>query len=121
MPKVGKDIQKIQRNQNRLIRCKGVLMSNNAVDSSREFMITFFLEDDTIQVYEEVKRNSGIWGGNFLKRGRYTNDLPNNADEPRYFIPADIYLGVFCFVNGFIWLILNLFLVCRQCDFFPRQ
>eukprot|EP01034_Spumella_vulgaris_P039141 gene39141-48342_t len=55
MPKVGKDIQKIQRNQNRLIRCKGVLMSDNAVDSSREFMITFFLEDDTIQVYEEVK------------------------------------------------------------------
>ncbi len=94
MPKAGKDIQKIQRNQNRLIRCKGVLLSNNAVDSSREFMITFFLEDDTIQVYEEVKRNSGIWGGNFLKRGRYLNDLPQDQDAPRYFIPADIYLGM---------------------------
>lgn len=93
MPKAGKDIAKMQRNQGKLIRCKAVLLTNNPVDNSREFLISFFLEDDTIQVYEDVKRNSGIWGGNFLKRGKYVNDLPPEGGEPRHFIPTDIFLG----------------------------
>lgn len=74
--------------------CKASLLSANEIDSSREFMITLFLEDDTIAVFEEVKRNSGIWGGNFLKRGRYMNDLPGEDNLPRYIVPGDIYLGI---------------------------
>lgn len=100
MPKAGRDIEKIQRNQNRLLRCKAVLLSQNPIDCTREFMITFFLEDDTIAVYEEVKRNSGIWGGNFLKRGRYLNDLPSDSEAPRAFKPTDIYLGNVISFNG---------------------
>lgn len=100
MPKAGRDIEKIQRNQNRLLRCKAVLLSQNPIDCTREFMITFFLEDDTIAVYEEVKRNSGIWGGNFLKRGKYINDLPNDSPTAREFKPTDIYLGNVISFNG---------------------
>jgi hypothetical protein len=100
MPKAGRDIEKIQRNSNRLLRCKAVLLTQNPIDCTREFMITFFLEDDTIAVYEEVKRNSGIWGGNFLKRGKYMNDLPNDSPTARPFKPTDIYLGNVISFNG---------------------
>lgn len=87
------DVKKINRNQNRLLRCKLRLVSEKVTDQKREFMLTYYLEDDTVQVFEEVIRNSGIIGGNFLKRGKYDNDLPPEGEEPRHFIPQDIYLG----------------------------
>lgn len=96
MPKPSKNVQKIYRNQGRFIRCRAILLAANPIDSSRQFFLTFYLEDDTLQVYEEARRNSGIWGGTFLKRGRYFNELPGDADEPRYMVPTDIYLGELC-------------------------
>jgi len=122
MPKPGKDFDKIQRNQNRLLRCKTVMLSPNHIDSTREFMITFYLEDDTIAVFEEVKRNSGIWGGNFLKRGRYTNALPNEGTVPRYFRPGDIYLGNVISFNGNEFQILEMDNMSLDfCEHFPDE
>ena len=34
------------------------------------FIISYFLSDDTILVFEPLQRNSGILGGKFLERGR---------------------------------------------------
>eukprot|EP00602_Paraphysomonas_sp_CaronLab_P002925 CAMPEP_0185028900 /NCGR_PEP_ID=MMETSP1103-20130426/14960_1 /TAXON_ID=36769 /ORGANISM="Paraphysomonas bandaiensis, Strain Caron Lab Isolate" /LENGTH=882 /DNA_ID=CAMNT_0027563475 /DNA_START=1 /DNA_END=2646 /DNA_ORIENTATION=+ len=100
-PKPQKNWKKIQRNLGQIIRCRCKLLSANAVDSSRNFMLTFHLEDDTIGVYEEVIRNSGVVGGNFLKRGVYVNGLPPDSNEPRPFIPTDIYLGNVILLNGY--------------------
>jgi hypothetical protein len=36
-------------------------------------MLTFYLEDDTIHIFEDSSRNSGIQSGTFLKRGKYVN------------------------------------------------
>jgi hypothetical protein len=122
MPKAGRDLEKIQRNQNRLMRCKAVLLSKNPIDASREFMITFFLEDDTIAVYEEVKRNSGIWGGNFLKRGRYMNELPDDSDTPRQFKPSDIFLGNVISFNGNEFQIIEMDNMSLEfCEHFPDE
>ena len=123
MPKVKKDMLKVQRNQNRFIRCKACLLSDDPIDVSREFLITFYLEDDSLQVYEEQKRNSGIWSGNFLRRGKYLNEYPIDGatptgrgavgkwpglegsetldtPEPRPFKPQDIFLGNIIYLNG---------------------
>jgi hypothetical protein len=100
MPKVRKDYKKIARNQGQLLRGKAVMVTNSPVDMTREFFITFYLEDDTVQVFEEVKRNSGIWGGSFLKRGNYMQELPTDADEPRPVYPSDMYLGNILCLNG---------------------
>ena len=100
MPKQTKDLSKVQRNQGRILRCKTNLVTEKTIDKGREFMVTYYLEDDSIQIYEEIVRNSGLAGGNFLKRGRYKNSLPTDSDVPRYFMPCDFYLGnVFC-ING---------------------
>lgn len=74
MPKVHKDMIKVGRNTNRNIRCKAKLMTNDSINSTREFLMTFYLEDDTLQIYEEDRRNSGIKAGTFLKRGKYENE-----------------------------------------------
>ena len=100
MPKAGRDLERMHRNQGRLLRCKTSLVTDSKVDKGRVFMITFRLEDDSLQIYEEIVRNSGLAGGNFLKRGRYLNSLPDDSEAPRYFKATDFYLGnVFC-ING---------------------
>ena len=37
---------------------------------SDRFIISYFLSDDTLLVFEPLQRNSGILGGKFMERGR---------------------------------------------------
>lgn len=37
-------------------------------DASREFILSYFVSDDTLSVFEPPQRNSGIVGGKFLER-----------------------------------------------------
>jgi hypothetical protein len=83
-----------------LLRCRAEMVSADRVNSSRRFVVTYHLEDDTLGVAEEAARNSGIAGGAFLKRGPYLNALPEDCDVPRPFKPADIYLGNVVSVGG---------------------
>ena len=98
-PKIS-SMTKVSRTQNRQLRCKIKMLSNNSIDGSRPLQLIYHLNDDSIQIYEVPVRNSGISGGNYLKRGRYINTLPPAGEEPRRFVKTDIYLGnVFC-ING---------------------
>ena len=47
-------------------------------DIERRFIITYFLHDDNVLVYEPEVRNSGIKGGKFLEKARYKNKEKNN-------------------------------------------
>ena len=60
------------------------------------FIISYFLSDDTILVFEPPQRNSGILGGKFLERGRI-----KKPDGVNYFIAqvSDLYY-LDCFVNA---------------------
>jgi DUF1126 PH-like domain len=91
--------KKTPRGQDLQLRCRVKMITKNNIDGTRPLQLVYFLSDDSIQIYEEIVRNSGIGGGNYLKRGRYVNSLPP-SEEPRRFKPTDIFLGnVFC-VNG---------------------
>ena len=60
------------------------------------FIISYFLSDDTILVFEPPQRNSGILGGKFLERGRI-----KKPDGVNYFIAQVSYLSYLdCFVNA---------------------
>ena len=122
MPKPKRDVKKIQRNQNRQLRCKTKLISDRLNDQQRIFNLTFYLEDDTIQIYEEDIRNSGIKGGTFLKRGRYMNELPPDDGEPRYFQPTDIFLSNVISFNGSEMQIIEMDnMSLRFCEAFPDE
>lgn len=99
-PKTIKNWKKVYRNQNCLIRCRANMVSDDKINTSRNFTVTFYLEDDTLSVFEDVMRNSGMSGGSFLKRGSYKNALPEDCDYPRPFLATDIYLGNVISVNG---------------------
>ena len=76
-------------------------------EPERRFQIFFFLEDDTLQVYEEVVKNSGMDGSpNYLKRGNYevkvgeSNTL-QKANETL------LELGTKFELNGFKWEVIR--------------
>jgi hypothetical protein len=81
MPKVRKDMIKVGRNTNRNVRCKAIMVTNDPINSTREFLFTYFLEDDSLQIYEENRRNAGIKSGLFLKRGQYVNETATAAER----------------------------------------
>jgi Ca2+-binding EF-hand superfamily protein len=65
-------------------------------DVDRRFIIQFYLSDDTLSVYEVVKRNSGIIGGKFLQRR-----LVKNVETGANFKPGDFVVGAAVNVNGY--------------------
>lgn len=63
-----------------VLRFMAKMESARPIDENRYFIISYFLCDDTILVYEPPQRNSGIIGGKFLERNRIK--LP---DESGYY------------------------------------
>lgn len=99
-PKALKDWDKIEQNQTKILRAKLRMVTDNPVDKTRSFLLSMYLVDNSLMIFEEQRPNSGIVGGSFLKRGKFMNSLPPDSDSPRYFIPTDLYLGNIISVNS---------------------
>ncbi len=65
-----------------------------AEDSNRNFIITLYLNDDSLQIYETKVNNAGFAGGKFLERGVYKND------KQELFHPGNIIVGEDVKING---------------------
>ncbi len=121
-PKTIKNWKKVYRNQGYLIRCRSKMIADDNINKSRIFTVTFYLEDDSLSVFEDINRNSGMVGGNFLKRGKYLNGLPNDSDVPRPFLATDIYLGNVISVNGLEFQIFEMDEMSLDfCEGFPEE
>jgi hypothetical protein len=66
------------------------------VDAGRRFIVTYFLANDTFQVFEKFERNSGFVGGKFLERDRVKNPLTGE-----WYRASDFYVGSSIIVNKF--------------------
>ncbi|GAB9465792.1 hypothetical protein Gpo141_00003185 [Globisporangium polare] len=66
-----KDFKKMAEFDRMLLRFSAKMISSRKEQQQRRFIITFFLTDDTISIYEPEQRNSGVVNGKFLERGRY--------------------------------------------------
>ena len=53
-----------------VLRFMARLDTNRPIDMDRTFIVSFFLSDDTISVFEPEKRNSGIVHGKFIERSK---------------------------------------------------
>lgn len=58
-------------------------------DVDRAFIITYYLNDDTLMVYEPTVRNSGIPDGKFLEKRKYKNARNRND----FFSPSELIVG----------------------------
>ena len=70
IPKVPKkNFRRMMENDRKILRFMARLDTDMPEDQGRIFVIKYYLSDDTVAVFEPPQKNSGIVGGNFLKRG----------------------------------------------------
>ena len=89
-----KDEKKLVEKMHDVLRFRAKMVTKNAVDASRTFIITFFLADDTVEIYEPPERNSGIIAGKYLQRMKIKN--PETGD---YFKASDLEVGRVVIIN----------------------
>ena len=75
-------------NDKKILRFVSQLDTSSPEDRERMFIISYYLADDTIAVYEPPARNSGFMGGTFMERSRSKN--PENHE---FYTPKDMMVG----------------------------
>lgn len=104
------DFFKSVDNDKRILRYTAKFNTRTPEDFDRRFIISFYLSDDSIQIYEPAQKNSGIIEGKFLERRKY-----KNVDNANAFItPSDLPLGGNVKINGYSYHILS-------CDEYTRK
>lgn len=66
--------------------------SQDPKDKDRRFILSYFLSNDTISIFEKPTRNSGIIGGKFLEKTRVPKP-GSTVDHPEFYSPADFAIG----------------------------
>jgi len=89
MPKVPKhDYKKLMENDGIQLRYLARFVDPQVEDKDRRFIITYYLNNDTVSVFEKVERNSGFIGGKFFERARAKNPATGE-----YFKASDFGVG----------------------------
>merc|ERR1711957_48891 len=90
-------------NDKKILRFTARFNTRVPEDFDRRFIISFYLSDDTISIYEPLQKNSGIVHGKFLERNPY-----KNVDKlPAIITPTDMPLGGDVKINGYSFHILS--------------
>ncbi|XP_072533666.1 EF-hand domain-containing protein 1 [Salminus brasiliensis] len=87
-----KDLLKLLENDHKILRYAARLDSQNPHDEGRRFVLSYFLSNDMISIFETSRRNSGILGGKFLEKTRIPKP-GSTAENPEYYGPADFAIG----------------------------
>ncbi|KAI8827062.1 uncharacterized protein EV422DRAFT_512508 [Fimicolochytrium jonesii] len=64
------DFQKLMLYDTTTLRFSAKMNSPRQVDKDRTFVVSLYVADDTISVFEPKSRNTGLMGGKFLEKGR---------------------------------------------------
>ena len=79
-----------------------------AEDANRKFIITYYLNDNSLQIYEPPVRNSGMYEGKFLERNQY------KKENGEIYKPEDLVIGYDFRINGH-WFHIS------DCDDFTKK
>ncbi|XP_055071584.2 EF-hand domain-containing family member C2 [Misgurnus anguillicaudatus] len=84
-----------------VLRFVGKMLTDSPVDKERIFIISYYLSDDTIAVFEPPQRNSGVAGGKYLARGRVKKPGQElfKSEMSEYFTAQDLYVGAKLHLN----------------------
>jgi len=75
-------------NDKKILRFVAQMDTNSPEDRERLFIISYYLADDTMGVYEPPARNSGFMGGKFMERCRV-----KNPGSDMFYKPTDMHVG----------------------------
>ncbi|CAE7679512.1 EFHC1 [Symbiodinium microadriaticum] len=85
-----KDFVKLFRHEGKVLRFKAKFASPKPEDADRIFVISYYLQDDTIAIHEPPQRNLGIVTGRFLEKGVHMNQVTGELFQPNDLIPGKV-------------------------------
>ncbi|XP_030332238.1 EF-hand domain-containing family member C2 isoform X2 [Strigops habroptila] len=95
--------------ESNILRFLAKLITDSPIDKDRKLIISYFLSDDTISVFEHAQRNSGILGGKFLERGRIKKPGQElfKSEPSEYFKAQDLFVGARVCFHGHNFLLVD--------------
>ncbi|XP_034435685.1 EF-hand domain-containing protein 1-like [Hippoglossus hippoglossus] len=99
-----KNVMKMLENNLKELRYSATLKSKYPVDESRCFILTYYLSNDMISIYEKPARNSGMISGKFLEKTRIPKP-GSNLENLEFYSPADFAIGATVEVFGHRFLL----------------
>jgi len=81
------------------------MIGGDPSNAIRQFVLTYYLADDTISIFEPAQRNSGIIGGKFLQRSRVKKVAQDGTPTGEYTGPSDLYVGARVSMNTHQFLV----------------
>ncbi|KAF6719515.1 EF-hand domain-containing family member C2 [Oryzias melastigma] len=104
-----KNLQTFLEKDSIVLTFQAKMMSDDADERKRTFVISFYLCDDTMSVYELSKKNSGMLGRKFLRRGdvkKPGQELFKSKPSERY-TAQDLYVGAALHISGHTFMLVN--------------
>jgi hypothetical protein len=93
-----KDMNKMFKSDKHVLRFSCKLISSVAADEERKFLISVYVRDDTITVYELADKNSGRIPSKFMERKQHKNPFTK-----KYYSEKDFTIGSAIYLNSFIF------------------
>jgi len=100
--------EKFKRDKH-ILRFLAKLISDNPSDEERKFMVSFYLRDNAVQVYEIAGKNTGRQSSKFIEKQRIKNPYSKTYYSEKDFVPGNVI-----YVNKFIFKLL-------ECDEYTRK
>ena len=101
-------MQKFKKDKH-ILRFNAKLISPVPSDEERKFILTYYVRDDAIQIYEVADRNSGRQSCKFLEKMRMKNPYTN-----KYYCEKDMVVGNTIYLNKFTFRLL-------ECDEYTKK
>ena len=92
-----------------ILRFNAKLISPVPSDEERRFILSYYVKDESIQIYEICDRNSGRVEGKFLERKKMKNPYTN-----RYYSEKDLMVGKTIYLNKYTFRLL-------ECDEYTKK
>ncbi|NXP71451.1 EFHC2 protein, partial [Ramphastos sulfuratus] len=109
-----KDVKKFMEKdrygmESNILRFVAKLVTDSPIDQDRKFIISYFLSDDTISVFEQWQKNTGILGGKFLERHRIKKPGQElfKSEPSEYFKAENLFIGAKVCFHGHNFLLLD--------------
>ncbi|XP_053168976.1 EF-hand domain-containing family member C2 isoform X2 [Hemicordylus capensis] len=101
-----KDRQGLESN---ILRFLAQFITTDPIDKDRKFIISYFLSDDTILMFEPPQRNTGVIGGKFLERSRVKKPGQElyKSELSEYYTAQDLYVGAKVCFHGHVFLLVD--------------
>ncbi|CAK6961838.1 EF-hand domain-containing protein 1 [Scomber scombrus] len=101
-----KDVLKMLENDHKVLRYSARLDSIIPADEGRRFILSYFLSNDMMSIFEKPTRNSGVLGGKFLEK-TCIHKPGSTVEHPQFYSPADFAIGATVEVFGHRFVLTN--------------